>query len=366
MDFWVAVRRRPHLLSLLFLRLSFQISGVGGQGRAAQPTAPARSAWGHRVRRPGTREKIERLGAEVLAKAVPDTHSGRVDASDFEIDERRRVARCPAGTESRHRRPVVHWLRSRHPAHSRWPPSDSWSPEPVHSSGGTSGRTVVVEHRIARLVQLGLRQAKYLGTGKGGVSSGAGSHGRQRVQGRGVPCVGPMRRLMAVAKPVSAQPRIIALRRSTDPAFRPGFEMGLTPHSLQIVGNFLTLRSVVDIVWRMDRAERAELLLQQEEATARVVTLQRKIEGDRNACTNTATALDLVLSHSDLVSECFSQVDEGILVLPDITGTGDNAKLNWGKLREINPDQQLSGIVRAVTDLRDAKANLRSIRSKLA
>ena len=141
-----------------------------------------------------TREQIEHLGAEVLAKAVPGTRAGRFDTSDFEVDQQRGMARCPAGVESTHRRRVG----EQDPGYSyHWAATDCarCRLRSTCTTAQASGRTVVVtenstrlwrlreqkkteefraryrkrvvvEHRIARLVQLGIRQAKYLGMAK--------------------------------------------------------------------------------------------------------------------------------------------------------------------------------------------------------
>lgn len=141
-----------------------------------------------------TRDEIEHLGAEVVAKAVPGTRAGKFAASDFEVDPQRGVARCPAGVEStyRHRlgghdaRYGYHWaatdcaacrLRSQcTSARARgrtvtvtenstrlWRLREQQKTEAFRTR---YRKRVVVEQRIARLVQLGIRQAKYLGTAK--------------------------------------------------------------------------------------------------------------------------------------------------------------------------------------------------------
>ena len=141
-----------------------------------------------------TRDEIEHLGAEVVAKAVPGTRAGKFAASDFEVDQQRGVARCPAGVESTHRHRLggddagygYHWaatdcaacrLRSQcTSARARgrtvtvtenstrlWRLREQQKTEAFRTR---YRKRVVVEHRIARLVQLGIRQAKYLGTAK--------------------------------------------------------------------------------------------------------------------------------------------------------------------------------------------------------
>ncbi len=142
-----------------------------------------------------TREKLEGLGAEVVAKVPPPgTRRGMFEVGDFRIDARRGRARCPAGKRSMRRDraagedPGWRYVFSRRDC----------SPCPLRARCTRSARAarvvqvtektkrlqalrrkqrtqtfrkryrerVVVEHRIARLVQLGLRQARYLGRAK--------------------------------------------------------------------------------------------------------------------------------------------------------------------------------------------------------
>lgn len=144
-----------------------------------------------------TRQEIEALGAELIAKAPPiPTRRGCFSLEAFRIDARRGVARCPAGKRS---------IRTQHVAgpdaglryvFSR----KDCTPCPLRAKCTTARTTakiltvtetterlnkfrrkqrtkgfkrtyrrrVVVEHRIGRLVQLGARQARYLGKAKTG------------------------------------------------------------------------------------------------------------------------------------------------------------------------------------------------------
>lgn len=140
------------------------------------------------------REKVERLGAEMIAKAPPAGRKGLFTLNDFRIQESRGVARCPAGKNSRRRDRVTGSDPGWRYVFSR----KDCSPCPLRAKctrAKTSARTVqitentkvlqrlrrmqktkhfkqiyrrriVVEHRIARLVQLGVRQARYLGKAK--------------------------------------------------------------------------------------------------------------------------------------------------------------------------------------------------------
>jgi hypothetical protein len=142
----------------------------------------------------GTRRKIEGLGAEVVAKAPPNsTRKGTFKRDRFRVDERRAVATCPAGKRSIRRYETKE--------------KDGWkyvfsrkdcTPCPLRERCTTSlicARTITVteasksldklrkhqrtktfrrryrkrvkvEHTIGRLRRLGIRQARYFGAGK--------------------------------------------------------------------------------------------------------------------------------------------------------------------------------------------------------
>ena len=143
-----------------------------------------------------TRESIEALGAEVIAKAPPGTRKGMFDRSDFRIDSSRGVARCPAGKRSMRRAAVPgddpgwRYLFSRTdcgpcPLRKQCTKSRAGA-RVVQITEKTEAlwrlrkqqktkrfrkryrKRVAVEHRIGRLVQLGVRQAKYFGKAKTG------------------------------------------------------------------------------------------------------------------------------------------------------------------------------------------------------
>lgn len=141
-----------------------------------------------------TRAEIEELGAEVVAKAPPGTRKGMFDRTDFKVDARRGEARCPAGERSVSRRPVrgddPGWLyvfsrksctpcplraqctksrdRSRHlkiteKTEALW---ELRKQQRTKRFRHRYRKRVAVEHRLGRLVQLGIRQAKYFGSAK--------------------------------------------------------------------------------------------------------------------------------------------------------------------------------------------------------
>jgi len=141
-----------------------------------------------------TRESIEALGAEVIAKAPPGTRKGMFDRRDFRVDSGRRVVCCPAGKRSMRRNVVP----GDDPGWTYVFSRKDCSPCPLRAQC-TKSRTrarhlkitekterlwrlrkqqrtkrfrqryrkrVVVEHRIGRMIQLGARQAKYFGKTK--------------------------------------------------------------------------------------------------------------------------------------------------------------------------------------------------------
>jgi len=143
-----------------------------------------------------TREELASLDAEIIVKVPPGTRRGMFSLDDFEIDEQSGTARCPAGKTSRTRR-AVH-VRGNDPGW-RYPFSredctgcelrakctrSKNNPKAVLITAKTEAlrplrreqRTpefrakyrerVKVEHRIGRCIQLGARQARYLGKAK--------------------------------------------------------------------------------------------------------------------------------------------------------------------------------------------------------
>ena len=143
-----------------------------------------------------TRESITALGAEVVAKAPPGTRKGMFDRRDFRVDSSRGVARCPAGKRSIRRNAVTgndpgwQYVFSRKdcspcPRRAQCTKSraatrvlqitekteELWRLRKHQKTKRFRKRyrkRVVVEHRIGRLVQLGIRQAKYFGKAKTG------------------------------------------------------------------------------------------------------------------------------------------------------------------------------------------------------
>lgn len=143
-----------------------------------------------------TRESIEALGAEVIAKAPPGTRKGMFDRRNFRVDVKRGVARCPAGNRSIRRNAV----KGDDPGWTYVFSRNDCSPCPLRARCTKSPtlarhlkitekteklwvlrkqqrtkrfrrryrKRVVVEHRIGRMVQLGARQAKYFGKTKTG------------------------------------------------------------------------------------------------------------------------------------------------------------------------------------------------------
>jgi hypothetical protein len=143
-----------------------------------------------------TREELASLDAEIIVKVPPGTRRGMFSLDDFKIDEQSGTAICPAGKTSHERRAVQ--VRGNDPgwryAFSREDCTgcelrakctrSKKNPKAVLITAKTEAlqplrreqRTpefrakyrerVKVEHRIGRCVQLGARQARYLGKAK--------------------------------------------------------------------------------------------------------------------------------------------------------------------------------------------------------
>ncbi len=139
-----------------------------------------------------TREELSSLGAEIIVKAPPGTRRGMFSLDDFEIDPQSGKATCPAGKTSHARRrvggddPGWRYQFSRKGCtgcelRAKCTRAESNS-KVVQITGKTEAlqphrreqRTpefrakyrerVKVEHRIGRCIQLGGRQARYLGS----------------------------------------------------------------------------------------------------------------------------------------------------------------------------------------------------------
>jgi hypothetical protein len=141
-----------------------------------------------------TREQLSSLGAEIVVKAPPGTRRGMFSQEDFEIDEQSGRATCPARKRSHRRRRMrgkkPGWkyqfsrkdcndcpLRPQCTIAERHPRALNVTAKtellrPLRLQQRTEEfkdkyrKRVKVEHRISRLVQLGIRQARYLGSAK--------------------------------------------------------------------------------------------------------------------------------------------------------------------------------------------------------
>jgi len=142
------------------------------------------------------RAEVEALGVEVVAKVPPGTRKGMFGLKDFRIDKKRGVARCPAGKRSLRRDeirgddPGWRYVFSRNDcgpctlrnqctkgaktARVVQITRKTETLQPLRRHQKTKRfreryrKRVVVEHRIARMVQLGVRQARYFGSKKVG------------------------------------------------------------------------------------------------------------------------------------------------------------------------------------------------------
>lgn len=139
---------------------------------------------------------LEELGATVIAKAPPSNVRGSCFTLDeFKVDEKRGVATCPAGKRSIRRDhvtntdpPASRYMFSRNDCNACKLRSNCTTARVTARSLSITENTlelqrrrkeqrtqrfkksyrrrVVVEHRIGRLAQLGVRQARYFGTAK--------------------------------------------------------------------------------------------------------------------------------------------------------------------------------------------------------
>ena len=142
-----------------------------------------------------TRNEIEALGAELIAKAPP---AGRrrqcFSVDDFKLNTKRGVATCPAGKRSIRRDKVPGYLSAWRYVFSRndcnaCPIREQYTTSEVRARMVTVTavtqaqrryrrrqktkaflqiyrRRIVVEHRIGRLQQLGIKQARFFGKQK--------------------------------------------------------------------------------------------------------------------------------------------------------------------------------------------------------
>ena len=141
-----------------------------------------------------TREDLSSLDAEIIVKAPPGTRRGMFSLEDFEIDEQSGTARCPAGKTSHECRRVggddpgsryqfsrkdctgcelrAKCTRAESNSKVVQITSKTEALQPLRREQRTPEfrakyrERVKVEHRIGRMVQLGVRQARYLGNKK--------------------------------------------------------------------------------------------------------------------------------------------------------------------------------------------------------
>jgi IS5 family transposase len=141
-----------------------------------------------------TREELSSLGAEIIVKAPPGTRRGMFSLDDFEIDEQSGKARCPAGKTSHARRRVggddpgwryqfsrkdctgcelrAKCTRTKSNSKVVQITARTEALQPLRREQRTPEfrakyrERVKVEHRIGRMVQIGVRQARYLGKKK--------------------------------------------------------------------------------------------------------------------------------------------------------------------------------------------------------
>ena len=141
-----------------------------------------------------TREELSELGAEVVVKAPPGTRRGMFSLDDFKIDRKGGKATCPAGKKSNAGQRVhgedPGWryqfsrkdctgcalrpkcTRAQSNSKVLQVTAKTEKLQPLRREQRTARfrkkyrKRVKVEHRISRMVQLGVRQARYLGSKK--------------------------------------------------------------------------------------------------------------------------------------------------------------------------------------------------------
>lgn len=138
-----------------------------------------------------TRQQFALAGRRLIAKAPPVSNQGRFPKTAFEIDLQAQSCRCPAGQVSQDLRPRAggggvfrfdasacaacplraQCVRGRGGRSVQLHPQEALLQEARRSQQSPAFRLALVlrqvaEHRLARLVQLGIRQARYRGTAK--------------------------------------------------------------------------------------------------------------------------------------------------------------------------------------------------------
>jgi len=143
-----------------------------------------------------TRDELSTLDAEIIVKAPPGTRRGMFSLDDFEINEQSGKAICPAGKTSHERRAVnvegedsgwryqfsrkdctgcelrAKCTRAQSNSKVVQITAKTEALQPLRREQRTPEfrakyrERVKVEHRIGRMVQLGVRQARYLGSQK--------------------------------------------------------------------------------------------------------------------------------------------------------------------------------------------------------
>ena len=112
----------------------------------------------------------------------------------------------------------------------------------------------------------------------------------------------------------------------------------------------------------VDRQQKALLLLEIEETAQEEARPIAKVKRYMQACEDVKDALGLVLSHVEMAPKEYKKLDDGVLVLPLMTGNN----IKWDSRQELKPDRDLVGIVKAAIELRDIRGKLRSLRQRYA
>jgi len=109
----------------------------------------------------------------------------------------------------------------------------------------------------------------------------------------------------------------------------------------------------------MDRQEKAMLLLEIDEERQKGIRLEKKLGQYARSCEHVQDALKLFLNKSDHYSK-YQELDRGIMVLPLVVGN----TIKWDQAQKLQPDRELSGIVKTAVELRDTMRKIGELRRR--
>ena len=103
----------------------------------------------------------------------------------------------------------------------------------------------------------------------------------------------------------------------------------------------------------MDRQEKAMLLLEIDETRQAGIRLEKKLNQYARSCENVKKAIEIFLNKSRFHSK-YQDLDREVLVLPHVSGD----KIRWDDVQKLQPERELSGIVKTAAELRDTMRKL--------